>query len=391
MMTDNQSRSENVMLRKLCFLFAPSLMLVATPAFSQVSVVFQNGTTMLPGGGFYEGTIDTEFRAANPTESQADNENISIDQFDAGFQTQAAIRFENLLISQGGLVPDDLANGGADILNAELRIWKNSPSEDDAHIDFNRVVGPDTTSGDFWQEDDTWASLGGDLIPDEFGLLDGDPITRDDIEAAAVPDFQDDDPGNDSADRLGAGLDAGLSVADAIDNAFFRYNVTDAVRDWLYGGAPNYGWAISNNTGDGWDFASSELMTELESEWGEAGLAPEYFRPQLAITYVSGPILDVDGDGDVDEDDFSAFLNRLAVEIDGPISTGAKGDFDFDRDVDLNDFKYFKDNYAEQHAMFPPMGAGALSSGAVPEPMSGILAALALVIGVIGVRRRAIL
>jgi hypothetical protein len=385
------------MLKRFTAAIALMTAFAAAPGFGQTSVTFQNGVTLLPGGGFYEGTIDTEFRAANADEEQGENEEISIDQFDAGFQTQAAIRFENLLISQGGLVPDDLQNGSADILNATLRLWVTSNSDDDANIDFNRIVGPDSTSGDFWQEDDTWASLGGDLFPNQAGLLDCSqeglpdlcPIKRDNIESAMIPDFSEQNPGLESGDRLSEGLDGGLSVEEAIDTSFFRYDVTSAVRDWLFGGAPNYGWAINNDTGNGWDFLTSELMTEFESEWSEAGFFPEHFRPALTIVYVDGPILDVDGDNDVDEDDFAAFLERIAVEIDGPIATGAVGDFDFDRDVDLADFKFFKENYAEQNMMFPPMGSSALSAGGVPEPTTGMLATLALLIGVVGRRRRA--
>jgi hypothetical protein len=334
----------------------------------------------------YEGTLDTEFRAANPTDSQADNENISIDQFDAGFQTQGAIRFENLLISDGGLIPDGLTRDN--ILFAELRLWVTSNSDENANIDFNRVIGPDTTSGDFWEEDDTWASLGGDLIPDEAGLLDGDPILRDGVEAAMVPDFSESQPGTESSERLGSGIDAGLPLADAIDQAFFRYDATDAVRDWLVDGTPNFGWTVSNDTGNGWDFLTSELVTVAEPEWTDAGLPPEHFRPALTVIFSSGPVLDLDKDGDVDELDFDVLLGRLAVELDGPISTGAVGDLDFDRDVDLDDFKFFKANYAAQHTMFPPGGgAAATSSAAVPEASSIVLTVLGF-IGFLGWRRR---
>ena len=174
------------MSKRLAFVL---LLAASNYAHSQGVVVFQNGVTELASGGFYEGTIDTEFRAAAPTEPQFENDNISVDQFDGGFQTQGAIRFANLLISDGGLVPDELAREG--IIFAEFSIWKQSPSQSDASIDFNRIIGPDASTGAFWDEEDTWASLGGDLIPDAAGLLDGDPVARDDQESAATPDFQD--------------------------------------------------------------------------------------------------------------------------------------------------------------------------------------------------------
>jgi hypothetical protein len=106
----------------------------------------------------------------------------------------------------------------------------------------------------------------------------------------------------------------------------------------------------------------------------------------LTIVFNSGPTLDLDGDADVDEDDFDVFLDLLGVELDGPINTGSPGDFDFDRDVDLDDFKFFKSNYADQHAEFPPMpGGGGLAT--VPEPAAGMLAVLAA-LGIAGFRRR---
>lgn len=385
-------------------------MVSSGPALGQGVAVFQQGVTPLPGGGVYQGVVDTEFRASNPTEPQGDKDFVSVDQFDGGFQTQGAIRFEDLLVSDGGLIPTGLAREG--IIFAELRLWKTSPSDSDANIDFNRVVGEDTTSGDFWQNDDTWASLGGDLIPDEFGLLDGDPIARDGVEAAVLPDFKDSpsrfgptesvvlDPNEgpvlsslvyttdaDSSDVFSAAWDGTPGdLQRAVDLSFWRFNVTDAFRDWLADTNPglpgtqplqaNFGWSISNDTGNGWDMVSSEL-TESELDEFDA----TYFRPALTILFDDGSagLLDIDKDGDVDVVDFNEFLDLVGGELDGPLTTGSPGDFDFDRDVDLDDFKYFKIN-------FPGGPAGLEAALAVPEPSSCALAALA--IGFVAVLRR---
>ena len=377
------------------------LLVIATPVFSQGVVKFQDGVTELPSGELYDGTIDTELRAAAPTTPQFENQNLSVDQFDGGFQTQGAIRFENLLLSDGGLVPDELPRDG--IIFAELSLWKQSPSQSDANIDFNRIVGPDTTSGAFWDEEDTWASLGGDLIPNAAGLLNGDPITRDDVEAAAAFDFQDSanrfaddevvvlDPTDapvlsrlvyttdqDSEDVFDLAWDGSEEdLFRAIDVAFWRFEVTDAVRDWIAdsdestpGTQPlqdNYGWAISNDTGDGWDMLTSEIADVFESEF--EGLDIGQFRPALTVIFDDGSAgpLDLNKDGAIDLTDFNEFVLLLGSELDGPLSTGTPGDFDFNRKIDLDDFKFFKETFANSG------GSAGASVASVPEPAAAIL------------------
>lgn len=400
------------MTRRLLFI---SLLAVVSPAFGQNGVIkFQDGVTPLNDGSLYEGTVDTEFRAAAPTDPQFENDNISVDQFDGGFQTQGAIRFDNILLSDGGLLPDELP--ADEIIFAEFSIWKQSPSQSDANIDFHRVVGPDTTSGAFWDEEDTWASLGGDLIPDAAGLLDGDPITRDDVEAAAAVDFSDSgsrfgpdsvvvlDPNEDPVpaslvyttdadsedvfDDAWDGSEEDLSRA--IDVAFWRFDVTEAARAWFADSdpstpgtqpaEPNYGWAINNDTGDGWDFRSSEISNVFESEF--EGLDIAQFRPALTIIFTDGPVLDLNKDGEVDVADFELFVDLMGSELDEPLATGSTGDFNFDRAIDLDDFKFFKDNF--------PGGPAGLEAAlaSVPEPSAFSLLAICGLVAFAARRRR---
>lgn len=382
------------MTRRLILLF--SLLAAASSALGQGVVIFQDGTTLLNNGEFYQGTVDTEFRAAAPTDPQFENDNLSVDQFDAGFQTQGAIRFENVLISDGGLLPDGLKP--EDISFAEFAVWKNSPSTSDANIDFSRIVGPDRTSGAVWNEEDTWASLGGDLIPDAAGLLDGDPIMRDDVEASSTPDFKDspdrfgpnsvvvldpdEDPvpsnlvyttDSDSEDVFDDAWDGTEEdLFRAIDVAFWRFDVTETIRAWFADtdpnspgnqpAAPNYGWAINNDTGDGWDMASSEMSRVFESEF--EGLDIAQFRPSLTIIFDDGSAgpLDLNKDNAIDVVDFELFVDLMGSELDAPLTTGTPGDFNFDRSIDLSDFKYFKANF--------PGGAAGLEAAlaSVPEP-----------------------
>lgn len=389
--------------------------MVTTPIYGQGVAVFQNGVTQLPGGSVYSGTIDTEFRAAAPTTPQNENPEISIDQFDGGFQTQGAIRFEQLLIGQGGLVPEGLTRN--QIVFAELRLWKTSPSDSDANIDFNRIVGKDTTSGDFWEAEDTWASLGGDLIPNEAGLLEGDPISRNGVEAASSPDFKDSPirfgptdvvtlkPGEapvasalvyttdvDSGDVFDAAWNGKPEdLARAVDVSFWRFNVTETVRDWLAdtnaeqaGTQPsqlNLGWAISNDTGNGWDMIAADFEEALGGDLD--GFDPKLLRPSLTVIFDDGSAgpLDLNKDKAVNLIDYDVFLNRLGAEMDAPLPTGAAGDFNFDRRIDLADFKYFKQNY--------PGGAVALQAAlaAVPEP-TGLGLGLIALSGCTGLIRR---
>ena len=375
-----------------------SVVALTSPVLGQTAV-FQDGVSELPGGGFYDGTIDTEFRAANPTTEQSENPNISVDDFDDGFQTQAAIRFENLLVSEGGAIPQQVADGTFDLVFAELALWVTSPTASDAVINFNRIVGPDTTTGQFWQADDTWASLGGDLIPDAGGFLDGDPISEDGVEAASTPDFVVATPAslppeatelerlfttsNDSQDVLEFLLAQGFEQADAIEQSYYRFDVTDAISDWVIDGEPNFGWSINNDTSNGWDFLSSDVAAvEGEDPFEQAGVLfdgvdgppVETLRPILSVIFASpGGRGDLDFDGDVDLDDYQLLLDNLAIELDGPISTGSTGDLDFDRDVDLDDFSIFKTEFDTANGE----GAFALAL-AVPEPAGFVLLVISL-------------
>jgi hypothetical protein len=337
------NRSDQHMLRKI-FAFLIAICTTA-PASAQLSVSFQEGVNG------YAGTVDTEFRAANPLDPQGDKGFVSIDEFDGGFQTQGALRFENLFGSQPGQVPNDVT-----IAFATLTVWVDSSSDLEAVIGFNRVLPASP-----WDESSTWFSLGGDLIPDPVtGLLDGDPILQDDVESLAVPES--------------------VVPTPEVSHTFVDIDVTDSVITW-YAGAQNLGWGINNDTGNGWDFFSSEYIDPVDA-------SDFSFRPKLTIGYqtVAGDLTGPGGelDGVVDLLDYQFLLNNLAVQLNGPINQGAFGDLDFDRDVDLTDFGIFKNLY--------PGGPAGLASALaaqsnVPEPAAVTLAVFALC-GVGCLRRR---
>lgn len=325
------------MLRKLFAFFV--VICAAAPAAAQLSVSFQEGVNG------YAGTLDTEFRSGDAATPQGAKDFITVDEFDNGNQVEGAIRFENLFGNQVGRVP-----AGVTIGFATLTVWSDSASDPEAVIGFNRVLATSP-----WDENSTWFSLGGDLIPDGSGLLDGDPILQDNIESLTVPDAIVPNP--------------------QISDVFINLDVTAAVQAW-YAGATNLGWGINNNTGNGWDIFSSEYVDPVDANDFSK-------RPRLTIGYFLKPG-DLDFDNDVDLDDYDFLLENLAIQLNGPIDQGSHGDLDFDRDVDLDDFGVFKDLY--------PGGAGSLATAlatrtVVPEPASAALAVCALT-WLVSLRRR---
>lgn len=447
---------------------AAILLLSGAPSYAQFSVTFQDGR-MLPTGVVYNGTDDTEFVSADLAGSNPRNEaaTITVDGNDGGNIAQGAIRFNNLLISQGGAIPDEVATNpdAFTIREAKLTFYKTSPSENDAQIAFWRVIAEDNLSGEFWKEDDAWGDLVDNIFPIgpnttfvewPFGPADlfqftpaGTGLQPPTGETALTPDFAegvtpkiyefqgqefvvlDDEfvPVADATDMMGV-LQGGTSVGtdseevlealesrvldendpltfvDALNLSLFEFDVTDAVIDWLVNGQPNQGWAISNNTGDGWDVVSSDAVNPFSEGFfngstvipGVDGLMEEdlplgltlgetpgtllldgfELRPALTIFYDgAGGAADLDFDGDADEEDFALFLAAFGSEVDGPLDIGSTGDLDFDRDVDANDFLLFKEAYVAAQL-------GSLNVS-VPEPTA---AGLALVAACLLGRRR---
>lgn len=286
--------------------YALTLLVVSSANAQQFSVTFQDGL-LLPIGTVYDGTDDVELVSAdliNPDRGGAPT--ITVDGDDGGNIAQGAIRFSNLLVSEGGAVPDQVTTGAFTITNATMRLWRISGTADDAEIAFHRVIAEDNLSEEFWTEEDSWGTLTDNIFavgPNNsfvewpFGPADenqfspgGTPLQAPTGETETTADFTETngpifrefageqikvgDSGTDQdSDNILDILeprvlnevpeDNDLTFVEAFEFSFFDFDVTDAVVDWLVNGDPNQGWSISNNTGDGWDFIASEAAGPL--------------------------------------------------------------------------------------------------------------------------------
>jgi hypothetical protein len=278
----------------------------------------------------YTGTLDTTFYSGAAFTPRGEDTEMSIDE-DSDAEnpgpTQGAIRFANIFQNEGGPIPTVNTTIGY----AELYIWADDPANPDSDINFHRVLAASP-----WDEDSTWESEGGGLIPDETGFL-AKPILYNDVEAQSAPEFTIPDPTKDEFP--------------------FTFDVTAAVQSWLTGAA-NLGWAISQDTTAGWDMSSSEEPTEEE-------------QPRLTVVYyTTGKLADINGDTNVNLADYQELLNNMGIHVTQEIFPGDSGDLNFDRKVDPADFGVFKSQFPGGVAAFEAAVAG------VPEPSSAVLVVL---------------
>ncbi len=170
--------------------------------------------TFREGASSYAGTQDTELRQATPDLPQGSATVISVDESDGcpNCRTIGMMRFDNIFGTGTGQVPL-----GSTIISATLTL--NVSNVSNGQISFHRMLVP-------WDESSTWNSM-----------VNG--IDRNDIEARATADS--------------------VFTNTAVTGAQ-NINITASLQAWS-SGAPYFGWALFNSTGDGWDFASSENGT----------------------------------------------------------------------------------------------------------------------------------
>jgi hypothetical protein len=191
---------------------ALAILLLATGAARAETLVFQEGT-LLPGGGAYASTQDTEADHARPNLDLGASDSVRSDLDSFGAEAQGLLRYGNLF----GALPDRIPPGStisSAVLTLEVFNKSNDPT---GIISVHRM----TTA---WNASSTWNTL---------------------------------------VDGVGIGVDT-LAVADdahtieAVGTASF--DVLASLQAWSQGDA-NFGWVFVNDSTDGIEFRSSEYAT----------------------------------------------------------------------------------------------------------------------------------
>lgn len=174
------------------------------PSGDQTVVTFQQG---LSG---YTGTADTYVRRHKRNSQYGGNATFVVDDADpwwSGRDNQTLLRFDGIIGDEIGQVPQ-----GVSVSRATLHLRGINAGDGGT---FHRMLRS-------WTETATWNSLGGG-------------ISANDQEATATPDAR----------------------VRQVNRGALSVDVTTSVTEWV-NGAPNHGWAILPDGGNGWDCYSSE-------------------------------------------------------------------------------------------------------------------------------------
>ena len=199
-----------------------------TSEFSQNIQATVNTVTFQQGTDGYTGTQDTYTDENFTTNNNGSLIEVAVDLDDGAGDatTQGLIRFDDIFGVGAGQIPV-----GATINSAELTVYVTNVSNGAAQVTLHSMLMD-------WNEASTWDST-----------VNG--VSTDDVEASSAIDSTLASP-----DNLGSQTFTGLAA------------VLQAWSD----GAANYGWVITTDNDNGWDFASSENGTVS-------------FRPVLTVDY----------------------------------------------------------------------------------------------------------
>ena len=187
------------------------------------TLVFQEGA-LLPGGGPYAGTHDTEIQATAPTLAFGSKPSVRSDLDYLGAEAQGLLRFDGLF----GALPDKIPLGST-ITSAVLTLDVfNSSNLPVGIISLYRL----TTA---WNESSTWDSLVGGVQVDTETVEVADDAHTTELIASTT------------------------------------FDVLASLQAWV-SGVDNFGWVFLNDGTDGMEFRSSEYGTLT-------------LRPLLTVTF----------------------------------------------------------------------------------------------------------
>lgn len=240
---------------------------VTTPKDPRVNVEFRQGLND------YSGSSVRVIASSDPDASFTGSE-VTIDQqtsdYNGSGASQGLIRFDELFGANA--LPNN-----AVIDSAQLRFYTTSSTS--GPIALHRMLQP-------WGDDVSWNALGAG-------------IQADDIDANAQADSR---------------------LANIGSRRYTVFDVTESVRAWAQGQG-NYGWAILNASGDGWDFPTERYLG-----------APER-RPTLVVFYTLKG--DIDGNGRVERQD----LMTMRRYVRQPASACPRCDIDGDGVIGMTDMR----------------------------------------------------
>jgi hypothetical protein len=193
------------LIRRLPALLLP--LLLASAQASALVLSFQEGS------GGYTGTQDTEIQLAFPTSSFGADPIVRADAAFSGGDVQGLLGFDSIFGAGPGQIPLGSVINSA-VLTLSVTNSSNSPV---GNISVYRM----TTA---WSESSTWNSLTGGV-------------------------------------QVGSETDATPDDVHTVESlGLTTFDVQAALQAWS-GGASNFGWMISNDSGDGLEFESSEAAT----------------------------------------------------------------------------------------------------------------------------------
>jgi hypothetical protein len=213
--------------RKLLSALFAALMLSGADAARAVTITFREGA-LLPGGGAYAGTLDTEIQGADPTGAFGTDVAMRADAEFGGSEVQSLLSFSNIF----GVLPDQIPLGST-INSATITFTVTNYSDSPVG---NISVYEMTTS---WSESSTWNSLGAGV-------------------------------------QLGSETVAGADDTHAVTVlGSTSFDVLASLQDWAAGGT-NFGWVIVNDSTDGLQLITSEYLVTAD-------------RPSLTVDFTPVP------------------------------------------------------------------------------------------------------